>query len=341
MRPRKLLGGAAVAAVVVSGLAVSPTASTMAVGAAASANVKCKPGQADSGHARVPLGVNMGRDPNTLTQAEVEQMEGRTARLLRNRGVSPIARPNGSVTVPTHVHVLVRNDGSGNVADWRIRRQVRVLNQAFSGSTAPDAADTPFRFRLDSIDRTHNTDWYNMDGADSVLARRALRIGDARHLNLYVTNFDGRLDGLLGFATFPQSYKKRPRLDGAVIWRQSLPGGNAIYDIDDENEPDGTLHYAKGDTATHEVGHWMNLYHTFQGSCGPKNDYVADTPRQKAEPNVFFCNVGFNTCGGVASPKDPVRNFMNYVDDECMNQFTPGQRDRMNISWYIRRVLSN
>ncbi len=66
--------------------------------------------------------------------------------------------------------------------------------------------------------------------------------------------------------------------------------------------------YAQGDTATHKVGHWMNLYHTFQGSCGPNNDYVEDTAPQKADVNVFYCRLTYNTCGGADSARDPVTN---------------------------------
>ena len=80
---------------------------------------------------------------------------------------------------------------------------------------------------------------------------------------------------MLGFATFPTSYNSAPKLDGAVMWNETLPGGDAVFE-----EEDGTVfNYSLGDTATHEIGHWMNLYHTFQGGCGPNNDYVEDTRR--------------------------------------------------------------
>jgi hypothetical protein len=309
---------------------MSPTAS-VAMDAERSAAAVCDVG-AD---ARVPHGVPITKDPNTLTQAQVDAMEGRTARLLGGR-TSFAARANGSVTVPTHVHVLLRNNGTGGVKDWQIRAQIAVLNKAYAGLTHANAVNTPFRFRLDSIDRTRNTDWFNMNTPSSVEARRALRIGDARHLNIYVTNFGGDLAGLLGFATFPEDYERTPRMDGAVIYRESLPGGNAIF-TDDQGT---TFNYAQGDTATHEVGHWLNLYHTFQGSCGALNDYVTDTPRQLEGDNIFFCRDALNTCGGPETAKDPVHNFMNYVDDPCMNRFTLGQRDRMNISWFIRAALS-
>lgn len=330
---RGLVGGAAIAALVASGMIVSSPAST-AVNAAGAAKVRCDSAPAG---ARVQQGVDLAKDPNTLTQAQADALENKAARLIGNRGTFA-ARANGSVTIPTNVHVLVRDNGSGDVANWRIRRQIEVLNESYSGSTAPNAADTPFRFRLASVDRTRNTDWYDMDSADSVQARRALRIGDATHLNLYVTNFAGDLDGLLGFSTFPTQYENAPKLDGTVLWNESLPGGDAVFQDDQ-----GTVfNYSLGDTATHEVGHWMNLFHTFQGSCASRNgDYVTDTPPQKAGDNVFYCNVNFNTCGGPGSPKDPVKNFMNYVDDRCMDRFTWGQRDRMNISWYIRESFAS
>ena len=335
----RFLGGSAVAVLIGSGLAMSPTASVAMV-AEAPTKAVCVDEHGhvvdEHGQARVPRGEALGLDPNTLTAAEIEAMEGQAARLVGDRD-RLAARANGSVTVPVHVHVLVRNNGSGNVANWRINRQIAVLNEAFSGGSSVAAANTPFRFKLVSIARTRNTDWYDMDSQDSVQARRALRIGDATHLNFYVNNFAGDLEGLLGFATFPGSYQSSPKLDGAVMLNESLPGGDAVYEGSDGT----TFNYALGDTAVHEVGHWMNLYHTFQGSCGKNNDFVADTPPQLADENVFYCNVRYNTCGGAGSPKDPVKNFMNYVDDVCMDRFSWGQRDRMNISWYIRQALSD
>jgi hypothetical protein len=310
---------------------MSPTAS-VAMNVAAPAKVRCVGAPAD---ARVPHGVPVTEDPNALSQAQVDAMEARAARIVGDRRIA--ARANGSVTVPVHVHVLVRDKGSGDVADSRIKRQIAVLNAAYSGAESADAVDTPFRFRLASVDRTRNTDWYNMDSADSVEAKRALRVGGATDLNIYVTNFAGDWSGLLGIATFPTEYQRAPRLDGVVVWNNSLPGGDALFG-------DGhgtTFNYGLGDTAVHEVGHWMNLYHTFQGGCGPNNDYVADTPPQRAGDNIFYCNVDFNTCGGPTSEMDPVKNFMNYVDDVCMDRFSWGQRDRMNLAWYVRVALSS
>jgi hypothetical protein len=221
----------------------------------------------------------------------------------------------GSVNIPVHVHVIRDNNGAGDISDSHIAAQISVLNEAYAGNTG--GAATAFTFTLASTDRTNNSAWYTMTPGSTAErdAKTALRQGGAGDLNLYFANIG---QGLLGWATFPSDYRKKPAMDGVVCLTGSEPGGN----VTDYNE---------GDTATHEVGHWVGLYHTFQGGCSKRNDQVADTPAEKGP--AFGCPApgSLDTCSGVGV--DPVENFMDYTDDACMFAFTDGQAARSDAQF--------
>jgi len=222
---------------------------------------------------------------------------------------------SGSVTggvINVYFHVI-SNGATGNIPDSMIAAQMDVLNAAYAG--------TGWSFNLVSTDRTNNATWYNGCYGNSSIEsafKTALRQGSADDLNLYSCNPS---NGILGYATFPSSYASNPMLDGVVLLDQSLPGGTAAP-------------YNFGDTATHEVGHWMGLYHTFQGGCSGSGDYVSDTPAERAPQ--YGCPVGADSCRSDPGP-DPITNFMDYTDDNCMFEFTAGQDARMDAQFSAYR----
>jgi hypothetical protein len=243
---------------------------------------------------------------------EVEQIEQKIARA---RGKAAAAE-----TIPVWVHVINRGSGfaNGDLSDQMIRNQVRVLADAFAGRTG--GAATGFEFELAGVTRTTNRIWFEQMAVDfevELEAKRALKRGGPETLNVYT------IDGgpYLGFAYYPNIVTSAAYavLDGVVLDWRSLPGGT--FEI-----------YSEGDTATHEVGHWLALYHTFEGKCSVKNDYVSDTAAEFAP--AFQCPVGRDTCIGASKPGvDPIYNFMDYTQDSCMFMFTPGQVERMQAAW--------
>ena len=158
-----------------------------------------------------------------------------------------------------------------------------------------------------------------------------LRVGGTEALNIYTTNGDI----YLGWATFPHDAKHFPEYDGVVLYWATLPGTGFEFPVDPASEPDGVISYDQGDTGTHEIGHWLGLYHTFESGCGRNGDRIADTPAE-AEPQ-FFC-AQRDSCSGKKYPGlDPITNFMDYVDDACMVEFTSDQDRRMGKQWKAYR----
>ncbi len=197
---------------------------------------------------------------------------------------------------------IVTSGSTGNVTDAQIASQLQVLNNAFLG--------TGFSFSTASIERVSNTQWFNgCYGSAERKMKNGLADSPATTLNVYTCNPS---QGILGYATFPSSYAESSNMHGVVLLHSSLPGGSASP-------------YNLGDTATHEVGHYLGLYHTFQGGCANPGDSVSDTAPEASA--AFGCPTGRDTCAGDGT--DPILNFMDYTDDSCMNQFSSAQTVRM------------
>ena len=211
----------------------------------------------------------------------------------------PTLPSDGSILIDTYVHIICDNAGACAATENQVNNQMNVLNAAFT--------NTPYTFQLRTVTRSNNSTWLTA-GPDTTAEQQmkaALRQGDAGDLNMYVSNPGG---GLLGWATFP-SWVDNLADDGVVLLGASLPGGAAAP-------------YNDGDTATHEVGHWLGLYHTFQGGCRGSGDFVSDTPAVRS-PN-YGCPVGVDSCRKEAG-QDDVFNYMDYTDDACMYRFSEGQ----------------
>ena len=250
----------------------------------------------------------------TPTVAEVQTDEVRMQ--IASSNAPTLAE--GSVTIPVAFHVITASNGLGALSQSTIDAQIEVFDQSFSGQTASGSADTPFRFALESVDVTANDAWFTlgMDSAAEAQMKETLRVGGPETLNIYTVQATG---DLLGWATFPSWYAGDPVNDGVVLRYTTLPGGSPPFN--------------RGDTGTHEVGHWLGLYHTFQGGCSA-GDQIADTPAEASA--AYGCPVGRNTCG--SSGLDPIRNFMDYTDDACMNELSLGQRNRMALQWMSYRA---
>jgi Pregnancy-associated plasma protein-A len=225
--------------------------------------------------------------------------------------------PGFGATVNVFVHVIT-SGGEGSVGMGTIAQQMNVLDKGFGGGYG--GADSGFNFKLADVDYTENAVWFDA-GPGSVgeaEMKQALKEGGSGDLNVYTTSGNA----YLGWAYFPDIVgSKSEYLDGVVMDYRSMPGG-----------PYGDA-YSLGGTLTHETGHWLGLYHTFDGGCGNRGDLVADTPAELTPTGG--CPVGKDTCKKPGL--DPIHNYMDYSYDSCYSEFTPGQASRMQDQYLFFR----
>lgn len=254
---------------------------------------------------------------------EIDKQAERFA--LRTPGAS--VSYTGVVTIPVRVHVIYDvNRPEQNISDAQIQSQITVLNADFS-KTNRDVRQLPsafsglassmqIQFTLAGIDRKSSTqtEWGTRDAMKSSTKGGVDATDPAHNLNIWVCNIGG---GILGYAQFPGG---KAATDGIVV-------GPEFFGSSDIVKRGGYFYapYDKGRTATHEIGHWLNLRHIWgDANCG--NDYVADTPTQQTYN--FGCPAFPHVTCGNGPNGDLFMNYMDYTDDPCMYMFTNGQTTR-------------
>ena len=280
-------------------------------------------------------------DPKRFTK---EQFDAFLAPFIEqyNTTQANASQSGGIIYIPVVVHVIHNGDAYGtneNINDAQVQSQITVMTQDYrrmSGTpgfnTNAVGADIQIEFVLAKVDPNGNPtnginrvnlcrDNYNAGSFAQIQALidtevKPQTIWDpTQYMNMWSVNWDG--SGLLGYAQFPSNGTASANSDG-VVAGHSYFGSRVLYPAGNY----GDTTYDEGRTMTHEVGHFLGLYHTFQGGCNGAGDNCADTPSVDA-PN-YGCPTGHDSC--VPGSPDMIENYMDYTDDSCMNIFTVNQK---------------
>ncbi len=233
----------------------------------------------------------------------------------------------GLMTVPIVLHIIMDDDcEEGAISDEQVQVQLDILNQdylALPDSPGSPGVDTQIRFELAGVTRSCNSLWHS----DSGEYWNTLAWDPYRYLNFY-THSAGGSGGYV-----PVIPAADPQLIGDPSDRVVV---NALGFGTDGPVPGRQ----GGRLATHEIGHYLGLWHTFRGSCGvatepechTTGDLLCDTPPDAEQSDK--CPIGATSCGGVPVPID---NYMQYTDDDCMDGFTLEQAKRMRCTLMFYR----
>ena len=262
------------------------------------------------------LKEQMANDPQLA--AKIAKIEAFTQSKLSENFQSRLV--NGVIEIPVVVNVIYKT-AAENISQAQIQSQIDVLNKDFS-ATNSDYNNVPsmfsgvkanvgLRFVLDQVVRksTTKTSWGTKDAMKKSTQGGLNPLSPTTKLNLWVCTIGG---GILGYAQFPGGSSAT---DGVVIDSKYFGNtGTATYP------------YNLGRTATHEVGHWMNLRHIWgDTTCG--TDYCNDTPSHNTANYGAPAFPHYSTCTG--TPIEMTMNYMDYVDDRAMFMFSTDQKSRM------------
>jgi hypothetical protein len=259
----------------------------------------------------------MQADPGL--RERMRQIEEFTKEIMENPAKARLL-PNGTIEIPVVFNVLYRT-AAQNVSQAQLQSQINVLNQDFSAANSDYNLTSTYQsvksgnigvtFVLDAVNRKSTTkrSWGTNDAMKKSSQGGINPTSSTTKLNIWVCNLSG---GILGYAQFPGG--------------SSATDGVVLDDNATGNTGTAAAPFNKGRTATHEVGHWLNLRHIWgDATCG--NDQVGDTPTHNT--SNFGCPAAghLSTCTG--TPVEMTMNYMDYTDDACMYMFSTGQKTRM------------
>lgn len=274
-----------------------------------------------------------------------------SAELRLQSFIHSFVRSSDIITIPVVVHLI--GDIAIAQAASKVQDQINILNQDYgmvSGSPGDgDGVNTGIQFCLASQDPYGNstTGVINIAGVyapfglyDDVALKSLSNWSPEKYLNIWVCDV---ASNLLGWGTFPYQF-----LGGSDEYQDGVVVGYKYFGYNPTAAP-----YSQGRTLTHEIGHWLNLYHTFtrhhdpnlpfEGECLNldclnNGDCCCDTPpvwntnngSQNGPGPNYGCPTGINTCiTDDPDLPDMIHDYMDYTDDACMNMFTFDQTTRM------------